>query len=231
MFYDLHIHSALSPCAEDDMTVNNIVNMALIIGLNLIAVTDHNSVKQLAAFKKVAEGKIDYLLGCEMQSLEKIHVLAYFPKDHDIAPVQEYLDRHLDAGMNIPAYYGNQLILNENDETVGVEPRLLLDSLDRNVDEVIADIHELGGRAVLAHLYRKHGFIDHFGTLSFELPFDGVEVSLKDRPRLFEEYPQVKERLVLTNSDAHQLVDIQEPIHRLDTSEIEFLKGERACLT
>ncbi|MDO5479206.1 MAG: histidinol-phosphatase, partial [Clostridia bacterium] len=27
LYYDLHIHSALSPCGDNDMTPNNIVNM------------------------------------------------------------------------------------------------------------------------------------------------------------------------------------------------------------
>ena len=40
---DLHIHSALSPCADDDMTPNNIVNMAMLKKLDAISITDHNS--------------------------------------------------------------------------------------------------------------------------------------------------------------------------------------------
>ena len=49
---DLHIHSALSPCANEDMTPNNIVNMAVIKGLDIIAVTDHNSADNLPAIEK-----------------------------------------------------------------------------------------------------------------------------------------------------------------------------------
>lgn len=57
IFYDLHIHSALSPCSDDDMTLNNIINMACIKELNLISVSDHNTLKQLKHFEKLAEGK------------------------------------------------------------------------------------------------------------------------------------------------------------------------------
>ena len=39
MYYDLHIHSALSPCGDDTMTINNIFNMSYIKGLELIAIT------------------------------------------------------------------------------------------------------------------------------------------------------------------------------------------------
>jgi len=49
LYYDLHIHSALSPCASDDMTPNNIVNMCVLKGLDIIAVTDHNSARNVEA--------------------------------------------------------------------------------------------------------------------------------------------------------------------------------------
>ena len=44
LYYDFHIHSALSPCGDADMTPNNIVGMASIKGLDAIAVSDHNTV-------------------------------------------------------------------------------------------------------------------------------------------------------------------------------------------
>jgi predicted metal-dependent phosphoesterase TrpH len=95
MFYDLHIHSALSPCSDDDMTLNNIVNMAYIKGLDLIAITDHNSVKQLTSLSQVAAGKIDYIYGVEIQTREEVHVLAYFLKNIDLSKIQSFLDEYL----------------------------------------------------------------------------------------------------------------------------------------
>lgn len=49
LYYDLHIHTALSPCASDEMTPNNIINMALIKGLDVIGITDHNSARNVKA--------------------------------------------------------------------------------------------------------------------------------------------------------------------------------------
>jgi len=49
-YYDLHIHSCLSPCGDDDMTPNNIAGMAALKGLNIVALTDHNSTKNCPAF-------------------------------------------------------------------------------------------------------------------------------------------------------------------------------------
>lgn len=56
VFYDLHIHSCLSPCGDQDMTPKNIVNMALLKELELIALTDHNSCKNCPAIMKAAAG-------------------------------------------------------------------------------------------------------------------------------------------------------------------------------
>ncbi|MEF9894975.1 MAG: PHP domain-containing protein [Clostridia bacterium] len=50
---DLHIHSCLSPCGDELMTPNNIVRMSALKGLELIAVTDHNTARQLPAVEKV----------------------------------------------------------------------------------------------------------------------------------------------------------------------------------
>ena len=66
MYYDLHIHSALSPCGDDTMTINNIFNMSYIKGLELIAITDHNSLKQQNYLEEIInheilKGKIDYI--------------------------------------------------------------------------------------------------------------------------------------------------------------------------
>lgn len=53
--YDLHIHSCLSPCGDDDMTPGNIVGMAAVTGLDVIAVTDHNSCRNCPAVMKFAQ--------------------------------------------------------------------------------------------------------------------------------------------------------------------------------
>ncbi len=123
MYYDLHIHSALSPCSDDSMTIHNIINMSLLKGLDLIAITDHNSLLQQDCFLKAAKGKIAILIGVEIQTSDKVHVLGYFPVKTDLKPIQRYLDQHLFTQMNQPEYYGNQLILDENDRVVMVEDR------------------------------------------------------------------------------------------------------------
>lgn len=49
---DLHMHSVLSPCGDMGMTPNNIVGMALLKEVDYIALTDHNTAKNLPALLK-----------------------------------------------------------------------------------------------------------------------------------------------------------------------------------
>ena len=55
LFCDLHIHSCLSPCGDNDMTPANILGMAAVKGLQMVAVTDHNAAGNLPTARKVAE--------------------------------------------------------------------------------------------------------------------------------------------------------------------------------
>ena len=73
--------------------------MAYIKGLELIAITDHNSLKQQFYLEEIInhdilKGKIDYVHGVELQSKEEIHILAYFLKDTNLKIIQKWIDKH-----------------------------------------------------------------------------------------------------------------------------------------
>lgn len=218
MFYDLHIHSALSPCSDDDMTLNNIVNMAYIKELDLIAITDHNSVKQLYCLDHVAKGKIDYVYGVEIQSREEIHVLAYFLKNANLDRIQSFLDMYLIEEPNDEYYFGHQYILDENDNIIDEEKRLLIKSLDLSLYEVIEHIHQLGGVAVLAHaMSERFSIMNVFMSIDEDLNIDGIEVTQqKHQNILLDKYPFLKDVVWLINSDAHRLDAISEPVYKID---------------
>jgi len=222
MFYDLHIHSALSPCSDDDMTLHNIVNMSYIKELDLIAITDHNSVKQLSHLATVAKGKIDFIYGIEIQTREEIHVLAYFLKDAPLDEIQAFLDQYLIEEPNDPYYFGHQYIFDADDQIIDEEPRLLLKSLDLSLKEVLEHIHRMHGVAVLAHvLSERFSIMEVYMTIDPSLDFDGIEVTeLSQKEQLFQQFPFLKEKICLINSDAHRLEAINEPIYQI--SEEEF---------
>lgn len=236
MYYDLHIHSALSPCSDDTMTIHNIFNMAYIKGLDLIAITDHNSLKQQYYLEKVIqspilEGKINFIYGVELQSIENIHMLAYFQRGTDLKPIQKWIEQHLIKQENDCQYYGHQYIFDVNDEIEDEEQYLLLNSLRLNIYEIVEAIHRFQGIIILAHvLAQKYGIYEIYHGIPEDLDYDGIEVTcLKEYRDLKKLCPNVKDEYVFINSDAHQLEDIQEPIYTIDEDKLKRLWSQRIC--
>ena len=214
MWVDLHIHSCLSPCADDDMTPANICGMAHIKGLDAIAVTDHNTARNLPFVKEAADyyGLI-LLPGMEITTKEEVHLLGYFRDVDTAVEVGEIFSSHLPAMKNKPDYFGNQLVMNTDDEVVDVEERLLIGATDLDLAECTKIIRDHGGTAVPAHINRGHGLLVN---LRPELPVNEKLIVGKRR---------------LWSSDAHHLGDILEAVSELDTDRFslgglfEFIEG------
>lgn len=213
MFYDLHIHSGLSPCADDDMSPQNIIQMAKLKGLDLISICDHNSLKQQAVCAKVAkEHHLHYLYGLEIQTKEEVHVLAYFRHDEDLPKMQEWLTHVQMKVMNRPNFFGHQYLYDTHDRIIEEENTALIFSLNASLEECIDQIHQNHGLAVLAHIYgRKNGIMTQLGFIPQGLPIDGVEVVFeKEVERFTQEYPSYEDLPCFVNSDAHSLSVIHE---------------------
>ena len=149
---DLHIHSALSPCSDDDMTPNNIVNMAILNGLQAIAVTDHNSCDNVEAVMKAAKGRLVVVPGVELQTREEVHLLAYFKDLSSLYDFQTKMEKFHDGIPNDPLFFGHQLIMNEFDEIIGEKQQLLLTSLSLSFEDTVNLIRTHGGLPVPAHI-------------------------------------------------------------------------------
>jgi len=208
MFVDLHIHSCLSPCADDDMTPANICGMAHIKGLDAIAVTDHNSARNLPYVKEAADyyGLI-LLPGIEVTTREEVHMLGYFPTVEAAMEAGEVFSTHLPDMPNNPKFFGNQFIRNTDDEIVGEENRMLIGATDIELADCAALIRKFGGVAVPAHINRgSNGLLVNLGIMPFEPAFPVVEVARQ----LPISEKVLRGRTVLHSSDAHQLGAIME---------------------
>ena len=208
MFVDLHIHSCLSPCADDDMTPANICGMAHIKGLDAIAVTDHNTARNLPYVKEAADYYHLILLpGMEVTTREEVHLLGYFPTVDDALEAGEVFSSHLPKMPNRPKFFGNQYIMNTDDEIMGEEMRMLIGATDLDLTECTEIIRKRGGVAVPAHINRgSNGLLVNLGLMPEEPVFPVVEVA-----RHMDIHPSiVKNRTVLYSSDAHQLGNIME---------------------
>ena len=121
-YYDFHIHSCLSPCADNDMTPNSIAGMAALAGLNLVALTDHNSCRNCPAFFAAAKRYgIIPIAGMELTTAEDIHMVCLFESLEDALAFGEAVDRRRIRIPNRTDIFGDQLLVDENDEVRGNE--------------------------------------------------------------------------------------------------------------
>ncbi len=213
MLADLHMHSCLSPCAEDDMTPANICGMAYIKGLQAIAVTDHNTARNLPYVKEAADHYGLILLpGMEITTKEEVHLLGYFREVETAVEVGEYFSSHLPPLKNRPDFFGNQFVMNTDDEVVAEEDRLLMGATDLSLAECAAYIRSRGGAPVPAHINRgKNSLLMNLGFLPEDVEFPVIEYW---KPLPLEE-KLVGNRRKIWNSDAHHLGDILEAVNDL----------------
>lgn len=211
---DLHVHTALSPCGADEMTPPAIVATALEVGLDMIAISDHNTAGNVAAVQQAAHaagGRLTVLAGMEITSLEEVHVLGLFP-DVQAAETVAARVRALLPGAD-PGYYsffGRQPLLDADGFEIGAETAALAYATPLDLSETVALVHDAGGVAIAAHVDRKAFSV--FSQLGFFPPdagFDGIEVSrhLKaDSPR-WEEFTALG-LPITSSSDGHFLEEI-----------------------
>ena len=208
LYYDLHIHSALSPCGDNDMTPNNIVNMSIIKGLDIIAVTDHNTCSNAEACIKVAGENLLVIPGMEIETAEEIHVVSYFPDIDRAKEAEKIVKAHLPKVKNEPLIYGNQYYLDENDEITGEEENLLVTATDLDIYDVFKMVKSCGGVALPAHIDRSsYSVLSNLGFLPEDLGTNAVEITPRRRNLLEKEYEKY---IILSNSDAHYLENILE---------------------
>jgi Predicted metal-dependent phosphoesterases (PHP family) len=211
--YDLHIHTSLSPCADDDMTPNNIVNMAILKEIDIIAITDHNSAENLEAVCKCAEGQgILVIPGMEIETSEEVHMVCYFPSVESALKVQKVVYDALPEIKIREDIFGCQLILDENDEVKGKLEQMLVTATDLSVEDIVDIVKSAGGIAVPAHVDRdSYSIISNLGSIPDNIGFNYIEFAKNCN---VEEYtfnhPRLSGYNKLISSDAHHLGDILE---------------------
>ena len=217
IYFDLHIHSCLSPCADADMTPMNICAMAKIKGLHAIAVTDHNSARNLFIMEKAAKAHDLLLLpGIEITTREEVHLLAYFPTVEKARAMGDFLYAHLPDVDNNPRIFGEQLVVDTEDAVVDEETKLLVSATDLSLSQAVRAVLSLEGLAVPAHINRgNNGMLINLGFLPDDVYFPALEVS----SHLPVSQKILKDHIILHSSDAHYLGDISESVYSLEVSD------------
>lgn len=212
-FYDLHVHSCLSPCSDDDMTVNNIAGMAALKGLNIVALTDHNTTANCPAFFTACKKNgIVPIAGMELTTSEEIHIVCLFEKLADAMEFDVDVRTYRLKIKNKAEIFGNQLILDENDNVVGIEEFLLPPATALTLDEAFVLVRTHNGFCFPAHVDKtSNGIIGILGDLPESPIFNCFEFShTADKEDLYLRFGKLKTMKCLTDSDAHYLWDISE---------------------
>jgi len=208
---DLHIHTCLSPCAELSMTPKGIVEKAASLGINIIAVCDHNSVENVEVTKKLAKEKgINVIAGMEINSSEEVHVLGLFKDMESALKMQEIVYKNLQPGENDDELFGMQVVVNEKNEVLEFNKRLLIGSANISVNRIVELIHELNGLAIASHIDRDvFGIIGQLGFIPPEIKFDALEISRGiELDRAVMKFKAYRHIPWVFSSDAHRIEDV-----------------------
>lgn len=203
VYCDLHIHSCLSPCGDDDMTPVNIVGFASCAGLDIIAIADHNAIGNVEVALRAGEQfGVIVVPAVELQTIEDIHILCLFRNIDSLKSF--YNSVEFTTLLNRPDIYGNQYIMDDEDNVVAEHKQLLICASGIGIDEVKARVSEYNGLAIPAHIDRDcNGIISILGNLPDE--FGLVEVS--GDSNLMSNLPDGVS--VISNSDSHTLLSIK----------------------
>lgn len=220
--YDLHIHSCLSPCGDDDMTPANIVGMASLKALDVIALTDHNSSLNCPAFlKHAADYGITAIPGMELCTSEEVHVLCLFETLKAALSFSDFVHSRFLPVRNKPEIFGKQQIMDESDTCCGTEPLLLINSAQISFDEVYALTEAYGGVMIPAHIDRSsNSLLSNLGFVPPDSRFTCFELkNPAEYEQLVQNNPYLAGCRMISDSDAHYLWDIHEAVNFIEAED------------
>lgn len=202
---DLHIHSCLSPCGDEHMDPRDLVGMAKLCGLQLIALTDHNSAMNCPAAAEAAERYgIGFIPGIEVNTAEDIHCVCLFPTLDAAMEFDAMLYEHIPFIPNRAKVFGEQKIVHPGGKTE-IEQKLLITGCDISIMDLPVAVKEYGGLCWPAHVDRDaNGLFAMLGTWPEDLDVPAAEI----REFCPEGVPQNLK--IVQASDSHDLGTLSE---------------------
>ena len=206
--YELHLHSCLSPCGDDLMTPNNIAGMAMLNGVQIAALTDHNTSRNCPAFFEAC-GKVGVIpvAGMELTTAEEIHMVCLFATLEEAMAFDAVVAEHRMKIKNRPEIFGEQQVLDGDDELIGTEEDLLIAATDLDIDSAADLVNQMGGACFPAHVDKQaNGLIGILGMCPPSPVFRAAELhDAVHAEEYLEKYPEMRSLVILQNSDAHAL--------------------------
>jgi len=207
----------LSPCADDLMTPNNILNMSMLKELDIVSITDHNSTKQLPVFEQLIDSyDMLFIPGCEVTVLEGFDVLCLFKTFHDAYAFGDILEDHLIDHWG-PYTKENQIITDVYDLSIDTFDKSL-QATDIPYKELVNIVRKYEGILILAHIDRtSQSPLTHFRLENIEFDGLGIQKHFKDEYLSKNEY--LNDYNLFISSDSHSLLSISEKEYYIELEE------------
>lgn len=214
---DLHNHSCLSPCACDDLTPALLAVEAMEQGIHILALSDHNSTRNLPAFKEACElCSIMPLYGIEVTTVEEVHVLCLFESIEDAQAFGTFIEFLLPPIQNNPRLFGNQLVVNLEGEVIERVDKLLISTSGISFSDVVEEALSRDALVIPAHIDRyANSVLANLGFLP-KLSYSALEAI-----RLPVE-AETYNHTIITGSDAHRLEEVGRRACYVHMEEISF---------
>lgn len=212
------------------MTPNNIMNMAMLKGLDIIAITDHNSTRQLKVISQLQES-YDFVIipGVEVSVSEGFDVLCYFRSFEDAINFDSFLEKHLN-GTWLNYTKDNQVITDIYDLTFDVVDTPLTET-SILYSELVEEVRKYDGLLIPAHINRPS--CTPLNSFKLEdMTFDAVEIAPYGKDDFIKKHPSVKSYKMFHNSDSHSLLTMSEKDYSIELKEksiegfFNFVRGE-----
>ncbi|MDD2385703.1 MAG: PHP domain-containing protein [Bacteroidales bacterium] len=222
---DLHIHTVLSPCGDLSMSPSEIIKKAVEKNIDIIGITDHNSSLNAEVTHNIGKKNGVYvMLGVEVNTREEVHSICFMPDMTSLNDFQDFLDSKQTFFPNSPDKFGDQFIVDENENIIGEIEHLLINSLDLSINELADRVAQMNGIFIPAHVDRpRYSISSQLGIVPDNLNFNVMELSpFAQNNDFLEKFPWFKNYNYITNSDAHFITDIGKSYNCLQLEHLCF---------
>lgn len=229
---DFHIHTVLSPCGSLDSSPKKIVQEAINKGLDIIAITDHNSTLNCEVIMKLGKlNNITVFAGAEVTTKEEIHCLCLFEQIENANKFQLFIEKHLPKEQNMPELFGDQVVVDAEDNIIDEYPYILINALNVDIKNIETYVHSINGLFIPAHIDKKmNSLYSQLGIFPSNLYADALEVSrFSNEKEIRNIMPFIPENIsFLRSSDSHYINDIGAYFSNFEIEEPSFTEIRKA---
>ena len=222
---DFHNHSCLSPCGSLELSPTVLIDEAMRKGVQLLALTDHNSARNAPAFETLCKASGLFALpGLEVTTQEELHCLCLFRSAADAVAFGAFVEDHLLKIANKPEKWGDQIVVDADENVLDEVPYWLGTSTDIPLTALGEYCLAAGGLFVPAHIDRpSQSVLSQLGYLP-DLPYSALEIR-RDAGGL-----DTRGKTLVMGSDAHYPDDVGSRTCLVELEETNFEGLSRALL-